>query len=150
MGFIQIDGQELIPSGHHFVDDQQDIIQVVFLLAPVISKGTQLLDPVPDGSNAPDCQIRIKISATDSKIGGVKFQRLMELEPAQLDGCDNIGCRMGLGEHVLNLQTAVYVPLGYVVILQHLDPLRGKGFRCLTLTGVLHDLERLLGLDPLI
>ena len=57
---------------------------------------------------------------------------------------------MSLGEHVLNLQTAVYVPLGYVVILQHLDPLRGKGFRCLTLTGVLHDLERLLGLDPLI
>ena len=56
---------------------------------------------------------------------------------------------MRLREHVFDFQAAVNIPLGHIVILQHLNALRRKGLWCLSLTGIFHDLKGLLRLYAL-
>ena len=74
----------------------------------------------------------------------------MDLVPAQAQGGNHVGRRVGLGEHVLDFKAGIDVPLGHVALLHGLDVLLGEEFGGLALSHNLHDFKGHLGLQALV
>ena len=77
----------------------------------------------------------------------------MHLEVGHSQGHHNIGCRMGLGEHVLDFSTGLDVPLWHIVFLHGYDVAVTLFFRNLqpkALPHALHDRKGHLRIQALV
>ena len=77
----------------------------------------------------------------------------MHLEIGHPQGHHNVGCRMGLGEHVLDLSTGLDVPLWHIVFLHGCDiaiALFFRNFQPKALPHALHNRKGHLRLQALV
>ena len=67
--------------------------------------------------------VKVKTVRSNRIIGCIVFLRVENLTVSHSIGHHNIGCRMGLREHIFNFFTGINVPLGHPVLQHMLAPL---------------------------
>ena len=127
-----------LERGHHFLFGRGDGLFAVLHL--------QFPDLVDAHLVALDHAGGVKALGAHRKVRGVERERPVHLEPRDAERHHDIGDRVRLGEHILDLFARVDVPVGHVLLAHRALHLLGQA---LALTHGLHGLERQLGLHAL-
>ena len=145
LGPVNIQGHELIPSCIHFLDDPH-VPQGILLL---LGQGVYPLPVV--------CQMKFqlvpalahkligKAVGPDAEKSRIVSQWVEHLAVSHPPGHHHIGCRLGLGEHVLDFQAGLDIPFRHIVLTHLCHPLV---LQPLALSHTLHDGEGKPFLQP--
>ena len=139
LGCINVDRDKLKSAGIHFTDDQA-VVQCCLLLGcqSVLSALIILHDSQQMISALAHDLIR-ECRGTDAVVGSIIGKGIMDLAVGDAQSHHDIGCRMGAGEHIFDLQAGIDIPLGHICGLHGILHLRCKSF---AFSNRLHGLKR--------
>ena len=143
---VDVDGPEFEASGVHLLDDVHVLHAVLLLLGQRITPALIIRHKISQTFFSLTHKLIAECRSSDTEIGRVIGQWIVDLTVSDSPGHHNIRRRMGLGEHVLDHFTGLDVPVLHPFCLHGLNPF---GLQSLSLSYTLHNRKGQTGLHAL-